>query len=1016
MGDLIRVLHIDDDPDFADLAATFLERAQTQITVETATHPHDGLQKFRDGAFDCIVSDYDMPDQNGVELLETIRDISTDIPFLLFTGKGSEAVASEAISAGVTEYLQKGNGTEQYTILANRITNAADHYRLEREAAHTRMQLRTILEHSEDAILTIAADGQIRFANQAVNDLLGYSPAELEGMPIVTILPDRYQDVSFAAVEQCVESNRSAGSGSEVEFTAQHKDGQTVPVLLQYSTFEQNGDRRFIGYLHEISDQPTTEAASPEQETRLQQLATHLDEVVWIADIVSDEILYVDPAYEDSWEQPSEMLSADPTVVLGDIHPDDWQRIEAALEQVPVGDFDEQYRIICPDGDIRWVRNRIISITDDAGNVSRLINMAADVTGRVEHTRQLETFSGNLPGIAYRCENRQAWPMEFIRGACESLTGYTASALENGDVAWGEDVIHPADQDRVWERVQAALETEDTFEVTYRIRAADGTTKWVWERGQAVQAPTWGNDSVEGFITDITDHKEREQELEEVNTLLATLIEALPVGVLAEDETRAVMAANQQLVELFEFSDSPSDLVGSDCDRMATTIRDQFASETFVDRIAEIISAREPVNNEELARPDGRTFERSYRPLDLPNGNGHLWVYRDLTDRIQQEQALQVLTQRLKALNRAMRELLAADTQEAVAEIGVRVATDILDLDASAIHLYDEDQDALVPIAASEMVYDLIGEPPTFTPGNGIAWRTYEQGEPVAFDDVQSDPDIHNPESPIQSELQVPIGTVGILMAGSPTPAAFDHEDLLLGELLAGTIATVLEQVDKTEQLQAREQELTTQNDRLEEFASVVSHDLRNPLTVASGKLELARAECESEHLDEIARAHTRMADLIDELLTLARTDDAPIEVTQLELPEFAETCWKNVETADATLAIEGTHTIRADVSRLKQVFENLIRNAVEHGGETVTVTVGDLPDGFYVEDTGLGIPPDERDDVFTSGYSTLPQGTGFGLSIVKQVVEAHGWTINLCEGPAGGARFEITGVGTVQR
>lgn len=108
---------------------------------------------------------------------------------------------------------------------------------------------------------------------------------------------------------------------------------------------------------------------------------------------------------------------------------------------------------------------------------------------------------------------------------------------------------------------------------------------------------------------------------------------------------------------------------------------------------------------------------------------------------------------------------------------------------------------------------------------------------------------------------------------------------------------------------------------------------------------------------------------------------------------------------------VDTKSVIRADESRLRQVFENLIRNSIEHGGGDVTVRVGELADGFYVEDDGPGIPSGERERIFEAGHSTGEDSTGFGLSIVKEIVEAHGWQISATEGAAGGARFEITGV-----
>jgi PAS domain S-box-containing protein len=215
---------------------------------------------------------------------------------------------------------------------------------------------------------------------------------------------------------------------------------------------------------------------------------------------------------------------------------------------------------------------------------------------------------------------------------------------------------------------------------------------------------------------------------------------------------------------------------------------------------------------------------------------------------------------------------------------------------------------------------------------------------------------------------------------------------------------------DITEQKEY-ERTIEQQNERLDQFASVVSHDLRNPLNVIDGRLELAREECNSEHLKHISRALDRMEALIEDLLTLARSDDPVTDPSPTDLAAIVSICWRNIDTADATLVTDVDRAIHAEESRLKQLFENLVRNAVEHGGDDVTIIVGELPDGFYVEDDGPGIPEGERHEVFDAGYSTNDEGTGFGLNIVKQVADAHDWRVRITESSEGGARFEITGV-----
>ena len=364
----------------------------------------------------------------------------------------------------------------------------------------------------------------------------------------------------------------------------------------------------------------------------------------------------------------------------------------------------------------------------------------------------------------------------------------------------------------------------------------------------------------------------------------------------------------------------------------------------------------------------------------------------------------------LEALNRATRELLAAESNEEVAEVGVESARDILQLEANAIHFYDEDVSGLVPVAQTAAGKELIGDPPTLPEGDSIAWRVYERGEPVAVDDVRADPDIYNPDTPVRSEIYLPLEEYGILIATSPTPEAFGDDDVTVGEILAANVATALRQVERKRELRARENELVRQNERLQDFANIVSHDLRNPLNVADGYLELAREDVDSDHLEEVAAALERMDALIEDVLTLARSGNDLEELRPVDLRDILEAGWRNVTTHRADLVVETDATVTADRSRLQQLLENLFRNAVEHGGADVTIVVGNLSSttGFYVADDGAGIPEGDREDVFESGYSTHQNGTGFGLAIVREIVDLHGWEIDLTESEAGGARFEI--------
>ena len=305
-GTTIQVLHVDDEASVVELAAELLERESDRLTVATETDPRDAVDYVAREPVDCVVSDHDMPVMNGVELLRAVRERRPNVPFILYTGKGSEEIASEAISAGVTDYLQKETGTDQYAILANRIENVVEQHHSKEELARTR--------------------------------------------------------------------------------------------------------------------------------------------------------------------------------------------------------------------------------------------------------RRLETLVSNLPGMAYRCTPSDPWAMSFVGGRVEELTGYTASALADGTVTFGEDLIVDEERTRLHERVETAVERGESFEVTYRIRAQGGTEKYIWEQG----TPLFEDGepvALEGLIVDVTDQEEDRQELELKNRAL----DSAPGGVVIMDATRAdnpIIYANETFCEMMGYAES----------------------------------------------------------------------------------------------------------------------------------------------------------------------------------------------------------------------------------------------------------------------------------------------------------------------------------------------------------------------------------------------------------------------------------------------------------------------------
>jgi PAS domain S-box-containing protein len=806
MADQIRLLHVDDQPDFLHASAEFLERTDDQLVVETATSPREGLEILDERQIDCVVSDYEMPRIDGIEFLERVQEEYPDLPFILFTGRGSEEIASDAISAGVTDYLQKHQDTEQYELLANRIRNAVTQYR----------------------------------------------------------------------AEQDLEQIRDFFTGAE----------------------------------------------------RLGKLG--------------------------AWE-------------------------------------------IDRDGNLVWTEG---------------VKQIHEVGEEFEPTIQ--------------------------------------TALE---------FYHPADRDRVEQAAIDARDNGESYHLEARLTTAEGNDRWVWTSGEPVDS-TGDGAVVRGYIQDITEQKRRERELERINKRLRTIVSNAPL-VLFVLGTDGIFEVSQGKA-LNKLGLEPGELEGK-------SIRDVYSSNEAVIEAYERALEGERVNA--VQEVGEMFFETTYQPVEEDGAvTAVVGVAVDITERRQREQSL-------TALQEATRTLVNAETRQAIHEILIETAEEILGFDIVTV---DTAEDGHLKQVASSFDPDDKEHYQTLSleTDDTFATRAYNNQETIVVDDVRRYGEIEAADSEYRSGLTVPIGEYGVFQGASREVDGFDETDRELAQLLVEHARVKLARLADQRRIRERTAELERQNERLEEVTSIVSHDLRNPLNVASLRLDQVRQERDDEHLETIAQSHDRMQDLIDDLLLLAQGGELVEEIGPVDLSALTGECWETVDTAGADLVVETDAVVEADRQRLRQLLENLVGNAVEHGvsdepsvanapddavehgldeppvadapgdavehgvsdepsvagapgdadeppvadtpegaiqhgGDSVTVTVGDLEDGFYVEDDGQGVPEEDRAKIFESGYSTEPDGTGFGLAIVEQIAQAHDWEVSVTDGDAGGARFEIRSVRT---
>lgn len=582
---------------------------------------------------------------------------------------------------------------------------------------------------------------------------------------------------------------------------------------------------------------------------------------------------------------------------------------------------------------------------------------------------------------------------QFANQTATAVTGQAAAAIRGLRI---EELVGGADVAAV---EQAVADVFDDGEATVDVSLSTTNSESipVELRLASLSARTPGASAFAGIAR-------RKPDADRIDSVEAEVLDRMSDAFYAIDELWRLTHVNDGAAEIL------SAAMGLDItskDLLGRNILDEIPDvldTTFHENLQTVLDTQVPA-----------TFEEYYEPLDTwfqvrayPSETGLSVYFWDSSERHRQNEAL------------AERERILREMHDVTADTSLTFDEQVQDLLKIGREVVGTSYATLSRIRDEEYEFEaVLADDDSIEAGDTAALsatnceRTVAEKRTLVLSNVATDaPELTDKEGyrewGIACYLGAPVLVDGDVYGtfcfydDEPRTEPFSEWQVTVVDLLSQWLGYELTRQRTQEQLERR-------NDQLEEFAAIVSHDLRNPLSLLSGYLELAESEPSPEHFQQCRDAIDQMNALIEDLLALARAGEQIAEQQPTALAAAVETSWQTLETGDHELDNRTGASIRADESRLGQLLGNLFRNAVEHGGDTVTV--GDIASGFYVADDGPGIPDHKQADVFEPGYTTAQDGTGFGLNIVEQIAEGHGWHVDVRTDAEGGARFEFTGV-----
>ena len=1005
--DIIRVLHVYDEPEILLIAKKALNREDKGLLIESVETLDELLQLLAEGRYDCIVSDYQMPTINGIELVRRVREFS-NIPIIIYTSRGSEEVAEASFSAGVDDYLRKELGPSHYKVLAKRIRMAVEKRRAEEQLRASEERFRGIAERNIDAILVMDIFGTVNYISPSAEKIFGLNPVDMLGRGFPSFIPE----YEHSKIDEILRSAIDRTSVEFLELNVIGGEGLPTPVEVSTSSIIRGGEVVGVqGVVRDVSER-----------VRAEDMYQHLFEFCPVGIVYTDEtgvISSLNPTARSLTVNRDDEVIGKKFVEVFSVSDGDIPILydpnlsgESETENKPL-----KCQIFGNEGAGRWIEVYSAPIEMRGVFLGTQIVMM-DITGRKraeeeseEARRHFETlFQVTVDPVVIV---DSGGTILEITERIEEITGFTRGELLGRNFLETK-VVSERSKLVLMSNLKERLLGRDIPSYEVGLLTKDGRELLFDVKAKSIEYG--GSPAVMASFRDIGERKVMELRLRESEGRLRQLIEHAPDSILILDLEGAVVDCNAATLKLYGYS-SKSEVVGrSSFEFIAEMDRGKALDSLGMTLKAEFDKDREY----RLLRKDGTEFKGEISASLVRDDLGEPVSIITVTEDVTETRRYQ---ERLESLHRHASELTSVDTLEEIAERSFAVIESILGFGHGGFGVVDEFSLCFIKMAgdALEQVVELPLD------GPGITVRAAVTGETQFVTDIRFDEDyvpiVVGDDYSYQQELAVPVKiegeVVAVLNVESAMTDAFSEEDRILIEILALHVASAIANIRQRERIRSSEGELRGERDRLRtvnEKLNVVGrlsrHDVRNKLSIIINNLYILRqilgneSELTSylERIDDTCGSITDIFDFAADYERLGLEEMKPVnagEAFRMAVSMF-DVSEVNVENGCGGLIVY------AD-SLLSRLFYNLIDNSLKHGGGVGWISLSKEICGGEVhvvyEDDGVGIEGGLKRDLFIVNGDMRVHG----LHMLLKIVESYGWSIREEGVPGEGVRFVIS-------